>query len=304
MTLRENPLLQRIYRANASLPAWVALGPGDDMAQLDLDLPRLLVAADQVIDGVHFRLHETPLESVARKALNRNLSDVAAMAVRPVASLATAALPRGMSQDSADALFDALREVAQRAEAPLIGGDLAVYDGPLQLSVTVLARPWDDCEPVTRRGARPGDGIWVTGQLGGSFETGHHLRFTPRVAEAHRLASRPTTRPRAMIDLSDGLAQDLPRLVPHAEIHADRLPLREGWTEAIDAEGWRHALGDGEDYELLFILDAEARPPAELSGVALTRIGTVTADGGQVVIDPAGRRRPLAEVARGWEHRG
>ena len=308
--MHENQLLQRIYAANASLPPWVTLPPGDDMAQLSLTDTSLLVAADQLIDGVHFRLTDTSLHRVARKAVNRNISDVAAMAARPLACVATAALPRGFGQDAAAELFEALRVAAQHAAAPLVGGDLAVHDGPLHLSVTVLAVPWPDARPVTREGARVGDGIWVSGRLGGSFPTGHHLDFMPRVELAHRLAAHPRLRPHAMIDLSDGLAQDLTRLVPHARLFADRLPLRTHRPPPDDAYPappqitWRHALHDGEDYELLFTLDPDAPVPAELAGVMLTRVGTVTDHGGHLVDDPAGQTHHLADVAAGWEHRG
>ncbi|MEM8739746.1 MAG: thiamine-phosphate kinase [Planctomycetota bacterium] len=304
--MRENQLLEHIYRANSALPAHVTLPPGDDMGAIDFTGSSLLVAVDQLADGVHIDLAVDPLELVGRKAVTRNLSDVAAMAAKPVAAVVAVSLPRGFGQERATALFDAMRQTAADFGCPLIGGDLAVWDHPLLASVTVFAQPHPGVEPITRTGSQPGDAIYVTGHLGGSLPTGHHLTFTPRLAAAAALAADPATRPRAMIDLSDGLAQDLPRLTTHAQLHADRLPLRPCDTPT-DRPAWQHALGDGEDYELLFAAAPDAPIPPQLAGVPITRIGTVTHADGHVVLDPHQQRLSLAEATRdhpGWEHRG
>jgi len=292
--MRETALHRHIAAANAALPARVTIPPGDDMAAIELGGRSLLVAVDQVADGVHLDVATAGLAAAGRKAVTRNLSDVAAMAAVPVACVVSAMLPRGFDEASAKALFDAVRETGEAYGCPLIGGDTGVHDAPLVLSVTVLAEP-DGVEPVTRRGARPGDRLYVTGTLGHSI-AGHHLSFEPRLAVARTLADGPATRPRAMIDLSDGLAADLPRLCDHAVIDADRLPIRDGTPEPV----WRHAVGDGEDYELLFAVDAGVSLPAEVAGVPITRIGRVTAEGGVCVRLPDGSIEPLTGL--GWEH--
>ena len=326
--MRENELLQHVYANNAGLagafPA-VTIPPGDDMGAVDFGGRTLLVAVDQVIDGVHFELASMPLEKIGRKAVTRNLSDVAAMAAKPVAAVVAAALPRGLGHDRAAALFDAMRQTGEAYGCPLVGGDTAIHDGPLTLSVTVFAEPWTDVQgepiaPVERRGGQPGDAIYVTGELGHSFATGHHLDFEPRLELARHLvtASGGATRPTAMIDVSDGIAQDLPRLVDHAELHARIFPLRDPTpapgTQADQPtpgrERWQHAVGDGEDYELLFtapesapIPDAFGDDEDEANNLLITRIGTVTDTGGIVVVTPEGERIALeSSGGGGWEH--
>lgn len=321
--MRENDLLQHIYAANADLGSAfsdVTIPPGDDMGAIDFGGRALLVAVDQIADGVHFDLADTPIEKIGRKAVTRNLSDVAAMAAKPTAAVAAVCLPRGFGDANARALLDAMRTVGESFGCPIMGGDLSIWDGPLLISVTVFAEPWRDGDghdipPVQRRGtssapgAQTGDAIYVTGELGHSFPTGHHLDFEPRLELARHLVSQTGTRPTAMIDLSDGIAQDLPRLVDHAELHARIFPLRHGQT-APGREPWQHALGDGEDYELLFTAPADADIPHAFGDAddedhqtLITRIGTVTDADGLVVVTPAGDRVTLGETdAKGWEH--
>lgn len=321
--MRENDLLQHVYAANAPLkdfprPGAVTIPPGDDMGAIVFGDSTLLVAVDQVADGVHFNLADTPLEKIGRKAVTRNLSDVAAMAAKPVAAVVAVCLPRDFGESNATALFDAMRTTAADSTCPLIGGDISMWDGKLLVSVTVFAEPWraDDGEPIApvqRTGSRPGDAIYVTGQLGYSLPTGRHLDFSPRIELARRLVADTTTRPHAMIDLSDGIAQDLPRLVDHAELFAADLPI-VSYDADDDTPAWQHALGDGEDYELLFTAAGDATIPAQLDGVAITRIGTVANAGGIVVATPAPGSRTLALQdcftsgggggGGGWEHRG
>jgi len=207
----------------------------------------------------------------------------------------------------AQQLMAALRETAQAYDAPLIGGDTATSDGPLSLSVTVLATA-DGVEPVQRIGAKVGDGIYVTGELGGSRHeydgTTHHLDFEPRIALARTLASNADTRPRAMIDLSDGLARDLPHMVRGAEIKAHLLPVSAvaRQFEARDGRpGWLHAVADGEDYELLFTAAADAPIPKQIDGVPITRIGRIT-DGQSITLIDGDERIHLEGL--GWEHHG
>ena len=304
--VRENDLLRHVYAGNAALPAGVTIPPGDDMGAVRLrggSGDTVMVTVDQLADGVHVDLATATLQQVGRKAITRNLSDVAAMAARPVGAVVAASLPRGFGHGRASALFDAMRDTAAAYACPLVGGDISIWDGRLLLTVTVLAEPWPGVEPVRRGTASVGDAIYVSGELGYS-PAGHHLDFEPRLALARALASLPSGeggRPTAMMDLSDGLAMDLPRMVGHAEVEAALLPIRDHASGGVEAlPGWRHAVADGEDYELLFIVAPGAAVPAAVESVPLTRVGTVTAAGGVALVHPDGTRTDLAGL--GWEH--
>lgn len=255
---------------------------GDDCAVLDCaPWGTLLVTTDGVIDGVHLSWGEHGPEAFGYKAVARNLSDVAAMAGEPLWALLAVCLPPGATQADAQALFRG----AQAAGCRLVGGDTAA--GPVaSVVVTVLGRALPP-GPVLRSGAREGDWLVVSGPLGGSIESGKHLRFTPRLQEARQLVEQCEVT--AMIDLSDGLGIDLHRLleasgvgcrVEAASIPCAGVPLA-------------NALGDGEDYELL----AAVRPGKLPAG--FTRIGEITAEGA-VLVFPDGSERALP--ASGWVH--
>jgi len=315
--MRELELLSHIYRSNPALPVGVSIPPGDDMGAVILDGATVLVTVDQLADGVHVDLTNTPAEKVGRKAITRNLSDVAAMAAKPIGAVAAACLPEAFGDDKAKALFDAMRATAKSFNCPLIGGDISMWDQRLILTVTVFDRP-DGIDPVLRSGAQVGDAVYVTGKLGGSLITTddppgyiHHLDFTPRIDLARELAAEPTTRPHAMIDLSDGLALDLPRLCEQscvcAEMDTDKLPLSAASRVAAKRSGrpaWQHALGDGEDYELCFTAPPGAIPN-QVAAVPITPIGRVikTKPGPRVSVRlPDGT---LADTSGlGWEHVG
>lgn len=216
------------------------------MAVISLGGDRILVAADPVIEGVHFTPDVAP-RRIAAKAIRRNVSDAAAMAAKPRAVICCVLLGRDWQQHHAEALLDGLEAEADLWKCPNVGGDIAIHDGPTTITVTLIAEP-DGIEPVLRSTARPGDTLYVTGQLGGALEEHggriHHLDFVPRLEAARTLASQATTRPSAMIDLSDGLARDLPRLLNasgglQAEVRLDQLPIRD--TLSGD-HLWRRAL--------------------------------------------------------------
>jgi thiamine-monophosphate kinase len=303
--MREFELIRSILAHNASLPESVTIPPGDDMAAIVVGNETLLCAADQLIEGVHFDRASATIAQIGRKAVTRNLSDVAAMAGKPLATLAAVSLPSTIRDEEAGRLLSAVRETAAAYDAVLIGGDTAIKDGPLTLSVTVLATA-GGVSPVTRAGASDGDAIYVTGQLGGSLHAyggkTHHLDFEPRVALARQLAEDAATRPTAMIDLSDGLARDLAHLTPHAEIEGRVLPVSavaRQYAARDGRPGWLHAVADGEDYELLFTAAADASIPKQIDGVPITRIGRVTDGRGLVLINGAER---IAIGGLGWEH--
>lgn len=310
--MREWEILSHVFRANASLGEAVTIPPGDDMGAVTVGGAQVLVTVDQVADGVHVDTATMPIEKIGRKAVTRNLSDVAAMAARPVGAVAAASLPRGFGAARTRQLFDAMRRTGEAYGCPLFGGDVSIWDGPLLLTITVLADP-DGIEPILRSGARVGDTIYVTGHLGGSLETvdgyTHHLDFEPRLTLARRLAALPENRPHCMIDLSDGLASDVRHLCHAsnvaAELFAHQLPVSAGARQAAARTGsplWRHAAGDGEDYELLFT--APAGLPRKIEEVAITPVGVIC-DAGSVpdvrLRFEDGRTIDLAEL--GWEHR-
>ena len=302
--MREFELLQHIFAASRDLGGSVLIPPGDDMALLRLGGGRLLAAVDQLVAGRHFDLGTTPLDLVGRKAVSRALSDIAAMAARPLATLAAVALPPDFGDERAKRLFDAMRSTADHYRCPLVGGDIAIHGDrthPLLCTVTVLAEP-AATPPITRAGATVGDVVYVTGTLGGSFGSdgrGRHLTFEPRIDEALELAERLGTGLHAMLDISDGLGRDASHIAALSgvgiEIDADRVPRPEG----ID---WRRALGEGEDYELCFT--AAGRVPGTVGDVAVTAVGRVVpreAGSGPLVLVREGGRT-LAGDDLGWQH--
>src|SRR5688572_12073415 len=206
MPQSESDFIDWIRRQQRQSPI-VQLGPGDDLAILCLQQDDLLLAGgDQVLDGVHFDLTKHSARDVGRKAMNRNLSDCAAMACLPAAAIATVALPRSAGLGFAQELYLGLRDAAEAFDCAIVGGDTATWDGKLALSVMILGRS-AGITPITRAGAKPGDGIYVTGPLGGSI-LGRHMTFTPRIKEARQLAQ--SAKITSMIDISDGLSRDLP----------------------------------------------------------------------------------------------
>jgi len=308
--MRESDLLNHIYGHNAALPDEVSIPPGDDMGAIRVANTEVLVTVDQVIDGVHVNRATTSAERIAHKAIVRNLSDVAAMAALPIGAVVAACLPKSMSETEANTLFDHLRTIAGRHGCPLIGGDISMADQPMVLTVTVLATT-SGVPPVRRGGAKVGDRVFVTGSLGGAWDEqggGPHLDAEPRINLARQLATTKSVGLHSMIDLSDGLAGDLPRICAAsnvaAEVNVDTIPCRA--TIADDGQpAWRHAMQDGEDYELCFTADGDV--PTRIADVPVTRIGTViasAADGGSLerlwLIHPDGHREPVA--GGGWEH--
>ena len=315
--MREFELLNHIYHVNHQLDAdRITIPPGDDMGMIELgkDTSSLLAAVDQVIDGVHFHLRSTPLQLIGRKAVTRSLSDIAAMAAQPVASLCSVVLPRTLEDADCKLLFDAVRTTANTFFCPLIGGDIAVHcdtnqthsnatGHPLTIAVTVLATPLSpDLPPVRRSGAQPGDTLYVTGRLGGSFrkpDSGHHLTFTPRIDIAQQLYQSIGNQLHAMIDLSDGLGRDASHIADdsHCDIYIDteKIPRNSNCT-------WQHAASDGEDYELCFA--ATGNVPNEIEGIPITAVGTCTIqnDHQQSQISFIERGQKIPGHRLGWQH--
>jgi thiamine-monophosphate kinase len=290
------------------------LGPGDDAAVLRLaDGAECAVTVDLLTDGVDFRIGEVAPGRVGRKALAVSISDIAAMAARPLAAVIALALPRRGGKQLAIGLYEGLIPLAEKYDMSIAGGDINSWDGPLVISTTVIGQITAR-GPLCRHGARPGDRIVVTGQFGGSI-LGRHLDFDPRVDEALWLTENYDLR--AGIDVSDGLSLDLSRLaaesgcgavidlalVPVADA-ARELSRQQGATEAeLDSAALEHALSDGEDFELILAVapeDAAQMIADQPLSITLTDIGQFIDQRGLWQIDADGRRCPLE--AKGYLH--
>jgi thiamine-monophosphate kinase len=302
--MNEFDLIDWIRRRTPADPR-VLIGPGDDAAALRLrgDVP-CLVTTDMLLEGSCFVLAEAGARRVGRKAMAVNLSDIAAMAGRPIAAFVSLGLPRGGGQAIAEELDTGLREMAGAYGVAIAGGDVNSWNGPLVISVTLLGEPTGR-GPVTRAGARVGDWLLVTGPLGGSI-LGKHLDFTPRIDEA--IALHAAADLHAMIDVSDGLAADVHHLCEEsgcgAVLWGERIPIAEAASRiGAGKSPLQHALGDGEDFELVLATtpaDAArllARQP--IPGITLYGIGECVAEG--LWLEEAGQRRVLEPT--GYVHR-
>ncbi|MFO0925435.1 MAG: thiamine-phosphate kinase [Gemmataceae bacterium] len=301
-------------RARTPAAARVEVGPGDDTAAVRWPGgPSCLVTTDMLLEGSCFVLEGGSVSvpgvaaasprRVGRKAMAVNLSDIAAMAGVPVAAVVAVGLPRQGGRTLAEELYLGLRDVADAFDTPIVGGDTNSWDGPLVVSVTLFGEPGPG-GVVRRRGAQPGDLLLVTGPLGGSI-LGKHLDFTPRVREALALAGLAPLH--AMIDVSDGLAADVAKLCGESGCAPCCGPTRSRSARRPSA-GRRpvasaHALGDGEDFELVFaVAAADGRALVRdqpVPGVTLTAIGEVVPAG--LWLEEDGQRRTLD--ATGWVHR-
>jgi thiamine-monophosphate kinase len=306
MTNGELEFVRRLMAEQGRLRPWSKLGLGDDMAILEVDGVTLLLTADMLLDGVHFQTDRHDLAAIGRKAIACSLSDCAAMAVRPLAATVSVALPRSLPMERAQALVRAMRETADAFDCDLVGGDTTRWDQPLAVDVCMLAGTYPGIAPVPRSGARPGDRLVVSGPLGGS-RLGRHLTFTPRVAEARKVADALGPDLHALMDLSDGLSLDLTRMCEASGTGArlDETALagvvHDAAREAARADGRTpldHALHDGEDFELLAAV-AAAVDPARLTRLGLAPIGVMT-DRDLVLVDGHGSATELSPG--GYDH--
>jgi thiamine-monophosphate kinase len=291
-----------IRTLTAGLPGndTVVVGPGDDCAVIESPGggAQLLFKTDAVVEGIHFTM-ETEPEKVGHKALGRCLSDVAAMGGTATSALVTVGMPRDREVAWLKEVYRGMGELAARHGVAIVGGETTETNGPLFLSVAMLGEV-PRGKAVLRRGARAGDAIFVSGELGGSL-TGRHLEFEPRLREGRWLAE--TFDVHAMIDLSDGLASDLRHLLNAggvgAELLAGSIPISraarlQGRGESSKKPPLLAALTDGEDYELLFtvapgdavkVLDGWKRG---FPDVPLTCVGRITEAKGVRIRDEHG----------------
>jgi thiamine-monophosphate kinase len=311
------PLGGRLLHMEQQFIAWLRerlpphpllrLGPGDDAAVLSMaGVDECVVTVDLLTDQVDFILSEVDPRRVGRKALAVNLSDLAAMAAMPLAAVFAVALPRQGGRELAVQLYEGILPLAEEHKVAIAGGDTNSWDGPLVITATLLGRI-SGPGPLRRGGARPGDRILATGAFGGSI-LGRHFDFEPRVNEALLLNERYQLH--AGMDVSDGLALDLSRLVTESGVGAivdtELVPIHED-AYRLSARDSRtpleHALGDGEDFELLLAAapeEAKRMLDEQLLDVPLTDIGEFTAERGLWQRGSDGVVRPLTPT--GWEH--
>jgi thiamine-monophosphate kinase len=291
--------LARFFGAPRDL--WV--GIGDDAAVVANRAANSVLCCDPVVEGVHFTAAE-PLAWVGRKAVNRNLSDLAAMGATPDWLLLSLVLPRGFTARRRLELLRGVRAAARAGGATVVGGDVAVGRGPLVVTVTAIGHLAG--RALTRAGAKVGDTLHTTGPLGGS-RAGHHLRFRPALAEGRWLAAQPDVH--AAMDVSDGFLLDLATLLhasgcQGAEIDAAAVPIRTAARVAARGDrerSLRRALGDGEDHVLLW---AQRPGPLAAGGPLTARarrpIGRVLGERGLFLRHAEGRRERLRP--RGFQH--
>ena len=250
----------------------VIVGPGDDCAVMGDGENLTLLKTDAVVEGVHF-LPDEKARRVGWKAVARVLSDFAAMGGKPGELLVTIALSPQVSVGWVSDLYEGMTACLGKHGGVIVGGETTSLPVGSPTIISVAGRGTvRRSQMVTRAGGQLGDAIYVTGILGGSI-TGKHLDFTPRILEAAWLTEHFQIT--AMMDLSDGLAKDLPRLSHMSkcgfQIDKKALPLSEGASI-------QEALGDGEDYELLFTSaeDISASWGSQFPNLRLTKIGELT----------------------------
>lgn len=282
--LGENAILQRLL---SDLPVNEALlvGPGDDCAVVHRDNDwDTLLKTDVVVEGVHFT-PDTPPPLIGRKALARALSDIAAMGGLPEHALITILMHPSRSIELLEGVYDGICSLAAQYGVSIAGGETSSlpYDG-MVINVALTGKV-EKMRAILRSGGHPGDILCVSGPLGGSFPSGRHLSFTPRIELARALVQSPL-RVNAMMDLSDGLGTDLPRLAKASgcsfEIDLASVPCHTGCSV-------QQAISDGEDYELLMAIDARTCHAELYAQFGIIPIGRLV----------SGRGTSLPE---GWQH--
>ena len=281
----------------SSQPA-APLGLSDDAALIHV-AGDCVITSDLLCDGVHFELDRTNPRRIGHKALAVNLSDLAAMAVSPQAAFVSILLPDETQLEMVQELYEGILNLAERYQVAIAGGDTNRWQGKFAISITATGLPTNS-GTLERSGAKVGDAIMVTGRLGGS-RLGHHLDFQPRVDEALQLHENYNLH--AGMDISDGLTLDLSRLCEASQVGAELMlehvpisPSAERLSQQSGQASLSHALGDGEDFELLFTLGVDQAEKLERDqplAIPTTRIGTVVAESGLWRRDASGNKHPL-----------
>ncbi|HEY8553453.1 MAG TPA: thiamine-phosphate kinase [Burkholderiales bacterium] len=317
--MTEFELIRTFFASSSVTRSDVAVPVGDDAAVVDVPPGmQTVLATDVLVAGVHF-FDDVDPAALGHKALAVNLSDLAAMGAEPAWFLLDLTLPHVDTAWLA-AFAQGMYALARRHDVQLIGGDTS--RGPLAVAVTVAGLVPRGAA-LRRAGARPGDGVYVTGTLGDAAFALAERVGTPRCTTAERALlderlERPTPRvaeglalrgvASSAIDISDGLLADLGHVLAAsgvgARLQLDAIPLSATYRRHLREIGWDAALAGGDDYELCFTVPAanEARLAALAAerGFAATRIGEITAGEGVAIYDEAGRRYEPAR--RGHEH--
>ncbi len=314
-------IIEKIRRT-APIGRGVRLGIGDDAAWLDNLASSCLVTADLLLENVHFNLKWTSLFDLGYKSLAVNLSDIAAMGGVPAYALISLGMPASFGAEQVSELYRGINALARQSAVSIVGGDISIA-GSLLISVCLIG--YAPYRPVSRSGAKARDDIYVTGSLG---DAALGLQLLKRKSAALRRAGaaylvrrhhRPTPRTRAgillarqrlaaaMIDVSDGLLQDLAHICKASGVGAviweESLPRSHGYRALADDSRW--AISGGEDYELLFCARRRARAAVQRlskrAGVRISRIGACVPSGeGVRVVDRGGKRIELP--AGGHDH--
>jgi thiamine-monophosphate kinase len=274
--LGEDRLLNQILLDHAhGRVGKVFAGLADDCAIVETPRTKryLVLKTDCVVEGVHFK-HGTNASDVGWKAMMRPLSDFAASSAVPQFALITLIVPQQTRVAWVQGLYRGLRQATNRFKVSIVGGETSNTQGPIAISVTVIGFV-EKSRATSRRGGKSGDDLFVTGRLGGALKR-KHLKFVARVAESRWLTQNFSIH--AMMDLSDGLGADLPRLARTSKVEFDveleKLPVAFGAT--ID-----NAISEGEDYELLFAISPRETTRLErewrrkFPKLQLTRIGSL-----------------------------
>ncbi len=286
------------------------LGVGDDAAIVDLQDGSTVISTDMLADGVHFVVGQTPLNLIGRKALAVNLSDLAAMAARPVCATVSLMLPKSMSIDDVKEVMSGMLQLAQEYGVAIVGGDTNCWDGRLVINVAITGLV-DHVTPQSSswrlNGAQAEDVILVSGDFGHSIKE-KHLTFTPRVALALLLRKKYLVH--AATDITDSLAFDLAAIAKQSELgmelDATAIPISEAALAQYKNDQpalLKSALYDGEDFELAVVVDSEtAKRIVEDQELPckMTAVGKMTSDNKFVLVDPNGTRGSL-EI-KGYEH--
>jgi thiamine-monophosphate kinase len=325
VVIAEKALIAQVRRlATAGARPAVVAGIGDDCAVLRLLPGRgkekagdTLVTTDFTLEGIHFRREWHSAESVGHRCLARGLSDIAAMGGEPVAAFLSLALPRKLPQSWVGRFARSLISMAERYGVSLAGGDTAESPSGVLADIVVVGTV-PKGKAVLRSGARPGDRIYVSGELGGSAATVWQMRkkpkrkLNPREYPQHffpepRIELGRVLREKgiasAMIDTSDGLSTDLAHICEEsgvgAELQAEVIP-RASVGKPARTVDLQFALHGGEDYELLFTSPAGKRVPTRIAGVPITQIGHITRRRKILLMNRGGVGYELEPL--GWEH--
>ncbi len=228
----------------------VIKGIGDDTAVLPYAKGRyLLFTTDMMAENVHFLKSMKP-QAIGHKALACNISDIAAMGGLPTFAVVSLGLPKNLPVRFVEDIYKGMQALAKKFNVSIVGGDTIKSD-KIIINVALLGEV-EEKHLVTRHEARVGDWVFVTGPLGGSFKSGKHLNFMPRLEQAQFLVKN--FKPNAMMDVSDGLAGDLNHILRQSKVG---VCLDEELIPRLKGVSVKQALTDGEDFELLFTMSAD-----------------------------------------------